>query len=199
MSGLIVEQLQALLPPVSYDPLGKYLLAQLGAEAGALEYAVASLEAVQGAIFPATAGDYIADWERVFDLVPASDASQEERVIAVETAMSDLGGQSIPYFIRLAARMGLVVTIDINKRALTNIAAVGDPVPDGDLIYQWLINAPITSYRALAFEALVQRRRPANTEVTVGYGKPIAEGILQSADRLFNTAHYVIPGATNGY
>lgn len=198
MSAKIIEQLRELLPPVSYDPLGKYLLAQLTSEANALQDAIDGLEGIEAAIFPDTAGSYISDWERIFELIPRPEATQEERVAAVKAAMADLGGQSIPYFIALAVRMGLVVTVDVNRRALTDVAVVGDPAPDGDLVYQWRINAPIESYRALVFEALVQRRRPANTEVTVGYGKPIAERILRSSDRLFNTAHYVIPGAING-
>ncbi|WP_445677494.1 putative phage tail protein [Pseudomonas putida] len=197
MTNRIVEQLQALLPPVSYDPSGKILLAQMGAEANALQGALDQLEAVEAAIFPQTSGDYISDWERVFDLVPSASESYESRVEAVLVAMADLGGQSIPYFISLAERFGLNVTYDVNRRAVTDLARVGDPAPDGDLLFHWRLNAPLTSYAASRFYEVLQRRKPANTEVTIGYGKTIAESINTSADRIFNLAHYVIPGAIN--
>ena len=91
MSEVLIEQLQALLPPVSYDPEGNALLAQLTAEGTTLGDALKGLEAAENAIFPKSAGDYIADWEQTYNLTPAAGASQEERVQAVEAAMADLG------------------------------------------------------------------------------------------------------------
>jgi uncharacterized protein YmfQ (DUF2313 family) len=198
MKESLIEQLQALLPPVSYDPNGSRNYAQLNAEAGALYEAVQKLDGVESAIFPSSSGEYIADWERVYALTAASGASQEERIAAVEAAMADLGGQSIPYFVAIAKRLGVAATVDVNRPALTQIAVVEDPAPDGDALTEWRVNAPLSAYRTAALEALLQVRRPANTEVTVGYGKAIAESLSASSDRLFNSAHYVIPEAING-
>jgi len=197
MSEVLVEQLQALLPPVSYDPNGEKLKVQLASEAAILGDALASLEAVEKAIFPETAGEFIADWERVYGLTPSLDATQDERVLAVLAAMGDLGGQSIPYFIALAKRFGVTVTVDVNRPALTNIATVNTPATDGDALYEWKINAPLEAYRNQSLEAIARIRRPANTEVDVGYGKAVAERMAASADRLFNSAHYVTPEAIN--
>ena len=198
MSDILIEQLQALLPTVAYNPQGKVLGAQLAAEANALGTAVQALEAVQSAIFPQSAGDFIVDWERVYALMPEPSESQQERVNAVIAAMGDLGGQSIPYFIALARRLGVAVSVDVNRAALTDIAAVGDPVTDGDALYEWRVNAPLSAYRKPALENLISLRKPANTEASVGYGKSVAVLVAASADRLFNATHYVIPEAING-
>lgn len=198
MSEVLVSQLQSLLPPVSYDPKGEFLLAQLIAEANALQEALVSLEEVEAAIFPETAGEYIADWERVFDLTPAPGASQADRIEAVLAAMADLGGQSISYFVALARRMGLPATVDVAQRALAGVAVIGDAAPDGDTLYQWRLNVPMEAFRNSKLETLIKARRPANTEVSVGYGKAIAERLEQASDRLFNTVQYVVPGAING-
>ncbi|WP_339429513.1 putative phage tail protein [Pseudomonas taetrolens] len=198
MSDVLIEQLQTLLPPVSYNPEGEFLLAQLTAEGTALGDALVNLEAVENAIFPNSAGDYIADWERVFDLVPSPGASQESRVIAVVVAMGDLGGQSTPYFIALAKRFGLVASVDVNRAALTGLATVNSPVTDGDALYEWTLNVPLDAFSNSALEMLLQIRKPANTEVSVGYGKAVASRAAASADRLFNSVNYIIPEATNG-
>lgn len=197
MSDQLFEQLQSLLPPVSYDPAGKLLSAQLTAEANALQEALSKLESVEAAIFPETSGEFITDWERVYDLVPDEGATYDERVQAVLVAMGDLGGQSIRYFIAMARRFGIAATVDVNRRALAGIATVGTPAPDGDALYEWRVNAPLSSYKHLAFEKLLTIRKPANTVASVGYGKNIAERLASSADRLFDSAHYVMPGLTN--
>lgn len=198
MAANLFEQLQSLLPPVSYDPSGRMLTAQLTSEANALQEALGKLEQVESAIFPQSAGAYISDWERVYGIEPAPGASQDQRVQAVLAAMGDMGGQSVRYFISLARRLGLVVTVDVNRPALTNIAAVESPVVDGDARYEWRMNAPITAYRTSALETLVSVRRPANTEVFVGYGKSVADRLDACADRLFNSAHYVQKESFNG-
>jgi uncharacterized protein YmfQ (DUF2313 family) len=198
MSDVLIEQLQALLPPVVYNPMAPGVIAELNAEANALGEALALLEGAEGAIFPETAGDYIADWERVYALTPAPGESQEDRVNAVIAALGDLGGQSIPYFIALARRLGVVVSVDVNRPALTDIAVVGDPATDGDALYEWRVNAPLSAYRKPALETLISLRKPANTEASVGYGKSVAVLLAASADRLFNATHYVTPEAING-
>ncbi|HGY9637878.1 TPA: putative phage tail protein [Pseudomonas putida] len=198
MSDQVFEQLQSLLPPVSYDPAGKVLAAQLTAEANALQVALSKLESVEAAIFPETSGEFIADWERVYGLVPDEGATYEERVQAVLIAMGDLGGQSIPYFIAIAKRFGLIATVDVYRPALTGVATAGSLATDGDRLYEWTLNVPLDAFSRRALERLVRLRRPANTEVNVGYGKSVAQLLMSSADRMFNTANYVIPEAVNG-
>lgn len=198
MSEVLIEQLQALLPPVSYDPEGEALLAQLTAEGTALGDALKGLEAAENAIFPKSAGDYIADWEQTYNLTPAAGASQEERVQAVEAAMADLGGQSIPYFIRLAALFGVPATIESFREPVVGQLNTGDPIYSGDWPFTWRMNSPLSAFISAAMESRITDRRPGNTGVVFGYGKEIVDGITGKVDQLFNAIHYVVPAAVTG-
>ncbi len=193
MSDALIEQLQSLLPPVSYDAQGQVLGAQLAAEAGALGEAVAGLEAVEAAMFPQTAGEFIADWERVYNITPAPDATQDERVQAVIAAMSDLGGQSIPYFIRLASLFGVTVKVETFRLPVVGQLNAGEPIYFGDWPYMWRVNSPLSSAVNSPMESRVTDRRPANTEVLFGYGQEVAEVVANAVDQLFHTVHYSIP------
>jgi uncharacterized protein YmfQ (DUF2313 family) len=193
MSAILIEQLQALLPPVSYDPNGRNLKAQLAGDAAVLGDALAGIEALEKAIFPETAGEFIADWERIYALTPSADATQDERVQSVLAAMGDLGGQSIPYFIRLASLFGVPVSIDTFKRSVVGPLSAGDPINFDDWFYTWRVNAPDIAYANTAMETRITERRPANTEVIFGYGKETVEGLLGAIDGLFNFLHYVAP------
>lgn len=193
MTDVLVEQLQSLLPPVSYDPKGQVLVAQLTAEAGALGEALDLLEAVEAAIFPTTAGEYIADWERVYGVVPAAGASQQDRVTAVIAAMADLGGQSVPYFTRLAALFGVPADIESFRVPVVGTFNTGDPVYSGDWPFTWRVNAPLSAWQNPAMEARLTERRPANTDVVFGYGPEAVEKLLGATDQLFNAIHYVFP------
>ena len=195
MSELIVEQLQSLLPPVSYDPQGQVLLTQIKAEANALNQALTKLEEVEAAIFPATAGRYIADWERVYQIVPPLGATQDQRVQAVLAAMGDLGGQSIPYFVRLASMFGVSVGIDTFRIPVVGLLHTGQPLYSGDWPFTWRVNAPLKDYTTPVMESRLTERRPANTEVVFGYGKEVVDSVTAAVDQLFNSVHYVIPSS----
>lgn len=193
MSDLLIEQLQALLPPVSYDPKGKVLLAQLTAESEALGDALTALEAVGAAIFPASAAAYLADWERVYNLTPSVDATMDDRVQAVEAAMADLGGQSIPYFVRLAALYGVEAAVAMFRIPVVGLLNAGDPIYSGDWPFTWRVDAPLTAYKSPAMEAQITTRRPGNTDVIFGYGKEVVNVVAVAVDQLFNSVNYVIP------
>ncbi len=193
MSEVLIEQLQALLPPVSYDPEGKVLLAQLTAEGTALGDALKDLKAVENALFPKSAGDYIADWEQTYNLTPAAGASQEERVRAVEAAMADLGGQSIPYFIRLATLYGVAATVEMFRIPVVGLLNTGDPIYSGNWPFTWRIKAPLSAFESPEMETRIIDRRPGNTDVIFGYGAEVVDVVAAAADQLFNTVNYVMP------
>lgn len=195
MSEEIVEQLQSLLPPVSYDPQGEVLLVQLKAEASALQGALTQLEEVEGAMFPESAGRYIADWERVYQITPPPGATQEQRVQAVLAAMGDLGGQSIPYFIRLASLFGVRVDIDTFRVPVVGLLNTGDPLYAGDWAFTWRVNSPLENYTSPNMEARLKERRPANTDVVFGYGKEVVAGVTDAVDQIFTSINYVIPSS----
>ncbi len=193
MSDLLIEQLQALLPPVSYDPKGEVLLAQLVAESAALGDALNALEAVGAAIFPASAATYLSDWERVYNLTPATGSSMDDRVQAVEAAMADLGGQSIPYFIRLAALYGVTAKVAMFRTPVVGLLNTGDPIYSGDWPFTWRVEAPLSAYRSVSMEAKITTRRPGNTDVIFGYGDEVVSVIIGAVDQLFNAVNYVMP------
>jgi len=193
VSAILFEQLQSLLPPVSYDPSGKLLSAQLTSEANALQEALAKLEQVESAIFPESAGSYIADWERVYGITPAPGATQDQRVQAVLAAMGDMGGQSIPYFTRLALLFGVRARIRTFKTPVVGRLSAGDPLYAGDWIYTWQVDSPLPTYRNAPMEARLTERRPANTDVVFGYGKEVVDEVASSVDQLFNSVNYVLP------
>lgn len=193
MTSALIEQLKALLPPVSYDPAAPVLEAQLYAEAQALSVALTQLEDVEGAIFPATSGGYIVDWERIFALSPASGATQEQRIAAVEAAMGDLGGQSIPYFSRLASLFAVAAEIQTFRIPVVGLLNTGDPVYAGDWPFIWRVNSPLEASVTPPMEARITERRPANTEVVFGYGREVITTVLSAVDQLFGTVHYDLP------
>ncbi|MCK1791156.1 putative phage tail protein [Pseudomonas violetae] len=193
MSEVLIEQLQSLLPPVSYDPNGRNLKAQLAGDAAVLGDALAGIDAVEKAIFPESAGAFIADWERIYGLTPSLGATQDERVQAVLAAMGDLGGQSIPYFIRLASLFGVAANIESFKIPVVGLLDTGDSIYSGDWPYTWRVNAPLTAYINSAMENRITERRPGNTDVIFGYGKEVVDGITGAVDQLFNAVNYVMP------
>ncbi|QLJ12746.1 DUF2313 domain-containing protein [Pseudomonas putida] len=193
MSAKLFEQLQSLLPPVSYDPAGQQLSAQLTSEANALQEALDRLEQVESAIFPESAGSYISDWERVYGITPAPGATQDQRVQAVLAAMGDMGGQSIPYFIRLALLFGVRAKIRTFKTPVVGRLSAGDPLYAGDWIYTWQVDSPLPAYRNAPMEARLSERRPANTDVVFGYGKEVVDEVVSAVDSLFDSVNYVLP------
>ena len=195
MTDKVLEQLQSLLPPVSYDPNGKILSAQMTAEANALQGALEQLEGVEAAIFPESAGPYISDWERVYGITPTPGATQEQRVQAVLAAMGDMGGQSIPYFVRLASLFGVPVNIETFRVPVAGRLSTGAPMYSGDWPYTWRVNAPLGNYFNTPMEQRITERRPANTEVVFGYGKEVVAQVTAAVDQIFGTINYVTPSS----
>ena len=106
------EVLLGLLPPVSYARGGR-VRQQAQIDARVLDGVARSAEAAAGACLPDTAGEMLADWERVLGL-EASNAGKPyaARLSAVLLKINAVGGLSIPYFIQLAQSAGYTITID---------------------------------------------------------------------------------------
>lgn len=126
------EQLTQLLPPGPAWPREPDTLL------GRLLQALADeLARVDGRAFnlldeadPLTALELLGDWERVAGLpdpcIPIATTTRE-RQIAVARKISGIGGQSIPFFEELAARLGLEVEI-VEHRPFRAGCAAGLPV-----------------------------------------------------------------------
>jgi len=164
----LAELLRTLLPPVAYDPAGRVVGAVIDAEAGALQVAVERAQTIQQAMHPATAGDAIADWERVLGLRPLPSASPAERVQAVLAKLGELGGLSISYFVRLAAAAGYAITIIEPKPWRVGHSSVDEPLYLEDVLFVWQVRidrrppnaSPVTD---AALEATFNNLKPAHT------------------------------------
>lgn len=137
---------------------------------------------------PRTTTEMLADWERVAGLPDActgqaeTTAERRDRVVARLTAR---GGQSAAYFIQVAAALGYDITIE-EFPTLT----CEDPC-DGGLNpwpwpYTWMVHAPAETIREMpcdgasdeplrtwgnqALECLLNRNKPAHTNLIIAYG-----------------------------
>jgi len=105
------QLLALLLPPVSYDPNGARLNAELRAEGRALDRTEVSAATALACVTPLHAVDLLPDWERVCGLVPTIEATYAQRRDAVLAKLQEIGGLSIPHFISLAHRLGYAIQI----------------------------------------------------------------------------------------
>ncbi|HHU1320096.1 TPA: putative phage tail protein, partial [Escherichia coli] len=101
-----VDLFRAMLPPVSYDPNGKYISTELNAEAAIMDEVKASAARVLASVTPFYASMTLSDWERVYEVIPRDGATQQERRENILIKMAATGGLSIPYFKQLAASLG---------------------------------------------------------------------------------------------
>lgn len=134
------ELLALLLPPLSYAPSGPSLRAELTAEGQALDTSLVSAGRAKSGITPFFAEQLLPDWERVCGITPQAGAAYQQRLQAVLAKLSETGGLSIPYFIRLAARMGYQITIDEPQQFHSGVSRAGSPLNLFDVIWTWWVN-----------------------------------------------------------
>ena len=103
--------LRGLLPPVSYARNAPRVRAQAEIDGAALDAVAESAQSVADAVDPRSAGQMLADWERVLGL-DGTGKNRQRRVLAVMAKLNETGGLSIPYFVRLAEAAGYQIQID---------------------------------------------------------------------------------------
>ena len=139
------EQLQALLPPGRAWPRDDdadltRLLAALADEFARID---ARASALIDEADPLTALELLPDWERAAGLpdacVPIAEGIRA-RQIAVARKIAGLGGQSRAYFIDLAARIGLEVSIE-EYAPFTAVSTVDGPLYDDDWRHVFTVRA----------------------------------------------------------
>ncbi|MGJ8523005.1 hypothetical protein R84981_001698 [Carnimonas sp. R-84981] len=190
----LANQLRGLLPPTAYEPSAPYITAVTNAEAQALLDASDAIESVGNAAWPEYAGNFISDWERLLDITPSSGQSLESRIQTVLAILRDRGGNSINYFMRLARLIGVnLLSIDTFCRPVAGHAYAGCFLYGGDWLVGWRANAPLDEYKNPALENLLDRRRPATTNVVVGYGREYVDQILTNVDQYVNAISYQSP------
>lgn len=78
----------------------------------------------------------------------------------------------------------------------------------GDFLYgdgwpwSWQVQVPIDHFgtvEAAALDCRLQLEAPEYTDVRMGFGLEVVQGIAEKVDQLFNAIHYVAPAAVSGY
>ncbi len=183
------DLLKTLLPPVSYDLAGPEISAQLDAEGSALDDAWATALRVLAAITPDGDAQLLPDWERVYGLPDACladvESSVSSRIAAVIDKIRRGGGLSRQFFIDLAAALGYAITIT-EFSPHTVISPVTYPLYDIDSQYYWQVTmssatpprlrtvidsvtTPFVVYQTGLLECLLQKLKPAHTELQFVY------------------------------
>lgn len=116
--------------------------------------------------FPATVDALLAEWNATLGLPGATGytgsdlPTQQDQVVA---ALTDSGGQSAAYFIDLAARLGLTISIN-GYRPWTVDDAVDVPIFGTAWAHAWRVSATvIADYSPL--RPLFERYKPAHTTI----------------------------------
>ncbi|MCG9033358.1 YmfQ family protein [Laribacter hongkongensis] len=166
--------LARLLPPVSYDPNGRHLVAGLTAEGRALDAAEASARRAAGGVTPFFAENLLPDWERVCGLTPPAGAPYQQRLQAVQAKLAETGGLSIPYFVRLAAGMGYQITINEPQPFRAGVNRAGDQLWTADILWVWQVVVHSGTARAFRFQA----GQSAAGERLTSFGNPVIESMF---------------------
>ncbi|QBH98651.1 DUF2313 domain-containing protein [Limnobaculum zhutongyuii] len=145
--------LALLLPPVSYDPKGTRISAELRAEGALLDVTKEKSNEVLNAVTPFFANNLINDWERVLDVIPSTDATYQQRLERVLAKLSETGGLSIPYFKRIAASLGYLIEIQEFEPFRAGVNRAGDRIYVPEIIYVWNViiygnKTPVYRFRA---------------------------------------------------
>ena len=137
---------------------------------------------------PRTAVEMIPDWERALALPDECTGplnTLAERRQAILATLTETGGQSREYFIRLAASLGYSITIT-EFRPFTCVTPIDQGIYDENVRFVWRVNAPETTIREstcqspctdpirswgnIVLECTIDKRKPAHTTVIYAYG-----------------------------
>ena len=131
------QLLGQLLPPVSYQITddGEWLAA--AKEQDSINVQAFSLAT---APFVDLNNAYIARWEAVLNLIPASDAGIEQRVRRVLAKLNDMGGLSIAYFTTLAEQAGYTIRITELDQFRAGTGRAGDHLNPDEIMWVWQVD-----------------------------------------------------------
>lgn len=141
---------------------------------------------------PLGAVELLSDWERVAGLpdkcAGTLETTQQGRRNALISKLSSTGGQSVAYFIEVAASLGYVVTIEEFRPFRAGLSFAGDSLTNGDWVYTWRVRGPevtIIPFRAGlsaageplrawgndTLECKINQLKPAHTIALFAYGE----------------------------
>lgn len=185
-----VDLFKALLPPVSYDPNGKYLSAELGAEANLMDAVKASAAQVLASITPFQASMTLSDWERVYDVVPRDGATQQERRENILVKMAATGGLSIAYFQSLATSLGYTITVTEHRAFQAGVNRCGDRLFVEGMRWIWQVNVLGTKTPKYRFRAGAS----AAGEPLLAFGESLLENTFKDLKPAFTDCYFTYEG-----
>lgn len=141
-------------------------------------------------IFPCSTYELLPEWEATLGLPDECIGELDtiaQRQAAVCTKFRARGGQSVDYFIALAAAAGYTITIEQFAPFRASINSAGDPLYSEDWAYTWQINAdattivyftadhsvagdPLAAWGNETLMCLIERYAPAHTTIIWGFG-----------------------------
>lgn len=202
-----LQQLSQLLPPgPAFDPELEPDWAQIvAALAPELARVDGNGEALLLELNPATATALLPYWEGYLGLpdvctVPGSQTLEERRQAVIDK-LTATGAPQLSYYRKLASQVGITTTIEEFRPARVGPTQAGDFLYGDGWSWSWIASVPLEAYgtpEAAALECRLQRDAPEYTDVVLGFGKDVVEGIALKVDQLFNAIHYVIPAAVAG-
>lgn len=164
----------------------------LGILATSLSTAEAEPATLMDEIDPRMAQALLPDFERVLGPDPcgrdADYLTVPQRQRMAHQRWTARGGQSIPYFVALAARLGVAVTVEEFWPSRSGVLRAGQRLKREGCQFVWRVNIPglvtVTNFKAgvsraghrlgtfelSAIECEIRRLRPAHTTVIFSYG-----------------------------
>ncbi|MCX9038755.1 YmfQ family protein [Citrobacter portucalensis] len=182
--------LNLLLPRGSYSPSQPMLSSGLRAEANVFDGVGTSADAVKGAVTPYQAGALLSDWERVLGLTPSASTNFQQRQQRVLAKLSETGGLSIPYFVRLASGLGYSISIDEPRQFRAGMSRAGERLWDGDTIWVWMVNVNNSKTVAFRFRSGIST---AGERLT-SFGDPVIEEIFNELKPAHTFCYFAYQG-----
>lgn len=176
--------------PAAQESLFEALFRPLASGLAGVE---ATAEAMMEEIDPRTANLLLPDFERVLGPDPCgrdpSTMSLEQRRQLAHQRWTARGGASIAYFVGLAAKRGVAITISENRISYAGGMVAGDELVEPPEQFIWTVNLALLGETLMEagdgqagdrlydiilsdVECDIRRARPAHTEVAFNYEAP---------------------------
>ncbi|MFH5924542.1 YmfQ family protein [Roseomonas xinghualingensis] len=140
--------------------------------------------------FPKSAVELLPEWERTVGLPdPCSGLAPtlQQRQAQVVARLIAVGGQSIPYFVSVAAALGYEIEIEEFAPARAGAFSAGDPLYGEAWAHAWRVHAPgatvtyfvaggssagepLAAWGNEVLECVLSRIKPAHTNLIFAYG-----------------------------
>jgi len=163
------DLLRRLLPPIAFDRNGTQVMVETLGYGAALDTAQAAAQLMLTEADPRTTALLLGDWERNYGLEAGTTSDSVRRSALVAQILSG-GGQSRAFYVSLAAAMGYTATVT-ESTPHTVMSEVTFPLYSGAWRHVWKVRAHANAGAVsnAAFEALINKLKPAHTRVIFEY------------------------------